>query len=71
MLVIVVVSSTVAPGVAVPALGVESIASCATVTVAVHRGPGLAAGQLLPADGELIVLARILSPVSGLFTVTE
>ena len=55
----------------VPVLNVESIASCATVTVAVHRGSGLAGGQLLPADGEVIVLARIMSPVSGLFTVTE
>ena len=29
------------------------------------------AGQLLPAVAEVIVLARILLPVSGLFTVTE
>jgi hypothetical protein len=69
-LAIVVVSATVAPGVTVPALGVDTIVSCDTVTVAVHRGPGLAAGQLPPADGELIVLARIMSPVSGLLTVT-
>src|ERR1700684_1329586 len=59
VLAIVVVSITTAPGVAVPALGVETIVSCDTVTVAVQRGPGLAAGQLLSADGELIVLARI------------
>ena len=71
MLVIVLVSFTVAPGVTVPALGVDTIVSCNTVTVAVHRGPGVAAGQLLSADGELIVLDRIEFPVSGLFTVTE
>ena len=68
---IVVVSSSVPPGVTVAALNVESIVSCETVTVAVHRGPGLEAGQLLLADEEVIVLARILSPVSGLSTVTE
>ncbi len=67
---IVVVSSSVPPGVTVTGLNVESIVSCETVTVAVQRGPGLAAGQLLLADGEVIVLARILSPVSGLSTVT-
>src|SRR5580692_8774227 len=38
VLVIVVVSFTVVPGVTVPALGVETIVSCDTVTVAVHRG---------------------------------
>ena len=54
----------------VAVLAVKSIASWDTVTVAVHRGSGLAAGQLLPAEGELIVLVRILLPVSGLFTVT-
>ena len=55
----------------VAVLAVKSITSWDTVTVAVHRGPGLPAGQLLPDDGELIVLARIMLPVSGLFTVTE
>ena len=70
MLVIVVVSLTVPPGVAVAGLDAELIASWDTVTVAVHRGPGLPDGQLLPADGEVIVLARIMFPVSGLFTVT-
>jgi hypothetical protein len=50
---------------------VKSISSADTVTVAVQRGPGLAAGQLLPDDGEVIVLDRIMFPVSGLFTVTE
>ena len=70
VLVIVVVSFTTVPGVAVAGLNAEAMASWVTVTVAVQRGPGLAAGQLLSADGELIVLARIPFPVSGLFTVT-
>ena len=34
-------------------------------------GSALPAAQLLPAVAEVTVLARILSPVSGLFTVTE
>ena len=68
---IVVVSFTVAPGVAVPALGVETIVSCDTVTVAVHRGSAPPAGQLLPAVVEVTVLASTWPPVSGLFTVTE
>ncbi len=34
----------------VGASGVDAIGSWETVTVAVHRGPGLAAGQLLFAD---------------------
>src|SRR3984957_14167910 len=71
VLVIVVVSFTVAPGVTVPALGVETIVSCDTVTVAVHCGPGVAAGQLLPEVVEVTVLASTWSPVSGLLTVTE
>ena len=37
----------------------------------VHRASVLPAGQLLPAVAEVTVLTRILSPVSGLFTVTE
>ncbi len=53
------------PGVTVPALDVESIVSCDTVTVAAHCGSVLPAGQLLPADGELIVLARIRSRCRG------
>ena len=48
----------------------ESIVSWEMVTVAVQRGPGLAARQLLLADGEVMVLARIMLPVSGLCTVT-
>ena len=42
-----------------------------TVTVFAHRVSALPLGQLLPAVAEVIVVARILSPVSGLFTVTE
>ena len=37
----------------------------------VQRGSVLPAGQSLPGEVEVRVLARILSPVSGLFTVTE
>ena len=71
VLVIVVVSFTVAPGVAVPALGVETIVNCATVTVAVHRGSVLPGPQLLPGVVEVTVLASTWPPVSGLLTVTE
>ncbi len=56
---------------AVAVLAVESMSSCDTVTVAAHRGSVPPAGQLLPAEAEVTVLARILLPVSGLFTVTE
>ena len=45
--------------------------SADTLTVVVQRGSVLPAGQLLPAAAEVTVLARISSPVSGLFTVTE
>src|ERR1700722_3695178 len=48
VLVIVVVSLIVAPGVAVPELGVEMIVNCDTATVAVHRGSVLPGPQLLP-----------------------
>ena len=71
VLVIVVVSFTVAPGVTVPALGVETIVSCDTVTVAVHRGSVPPAGQLLPGVVEVTVLVSTWPPVSGLLTVTE
>ena len=70
MLASVAVYPTTPPGVVVAVLAVKSISSCETVTVAVHGGPGLPAGQLLPAEGELIVLVRILFPVPGLLTVT-
>ena len=40
-------------------------------TVAVHRGSLPPTGQLLPVVVEVTVLDRDLSPVSGLFTVTE
>ena len=42
-----------------------------TVTVLAQRASVLPLAQLLPAVAEVIVLARILFPVSGLFTVTE
>src|SRR6202020_323021 len=63
VLVIVVVSFTTAPGVTVPALGVETIVSCDTVTVAVHRGSVPPAGQLLPGVVEETVLVSTWSPV--------
>ena len=50
---------------------VLTIVSTATGTVTVQGGSPLPAAQLLPAVVEVIVLARILFPVSGLFTVTE
>ena len=42
-----------------------------TVTVAVQRASAPPAGQLVPEVADVIVLARILLPVSGLLTVTE
>ena len=71
VLAIVVVKRRTAPGVVVAALGVVLIVSWDTVTVAVHRGSVLPDPQLLPAEAELTVLARMWLPVSGLFTVTE
>src|ERR1700761_5524726 len=69
-LVIVVVSLTVAPGVAIVGLNAESIVSSDTVTVAVHRGSALPAAQSLLGDAEVSVPARTRFPVSGLLTVT-
>src|ERR1700683_1520775 len=62
---------TVAPGVVDPVLAVLVIVRPCTVTVAVERGWGRPAKQLAPAGADVIVLARILLPASGLFTVTE
>ena len=42
-----------------------------TGTVPVHRGSVPPAGQLLPAVAEVTLSTITLSPVSGLFTVTE
>ena len=47
------------------------MASWDTVTVVAQRGSVRPVGQLLPAEVEVMVLARILLPVSGLLTVTE
>jgi hypothetical protein len=52
-------------------MGTESIVSCDTVTDEEHRGSVLPDPQLLPADGEVTVLARRWFPVSGVLTVTE
>ena len=48
------------------------VVALTTATVAVQSGsvPPLA-GQFPPGVAEVIVLARLLLPVSGLFTVTE
>ena len=42
-----------------------------TGTLTPQRGSVLPAGQSLPGSGETTVLARILPPASGSFTVTE
>ncbi len=52
-------------------LAVLTIVSPLTSTVAVQSGSVPPDGQLLPAVGEVTVLASIWSPVSGLLTVTE
>src|SRR5580658_5892524 len=66
----VVVALTVWPGVAVTGLNAESIASTETGTVVVQAGSALPAAQLLPAAAEVMRVARLLLPVSGLCTVT-
>ena len=71
VLMIVVVSLIVVPGVAVAGLNAELIVSAETVTAVVQRGSVLPARQLLPVLVEVTVLARILLPVSGVCTVTE
>ena len=65
------VNRTTDPGVAVDTSELLVIVSTATGTVVVQGGSPLPAAQLLPRVAEVIVLARILFPVSGLFTVTE
>ncbi len=64
------VNRTTLPGVVDAAAELFVIASEETVTVDEHLRSVLPAGQLLPAEAEVRVLARILSPASGLFTVT-
>src|SRR5580704_207880 len=71
VLVSVVVIFTSEPGVAVATSVVVSIVSCDTVTVALQDVSVVPAGQLLPVVTEVMVLARMWLPVSGLFTVTE
>ena len=65
------VNRTTPPGVVVPTSATLVMVSTATGTVVVQPGWPLPAGQLLPDVAEVIVLARILLPVSGLLTVTE
>ena len=69
----VIVYRTADPGVVVLELAAMVMvrAGVRTPTVAVQLGSVPAAGQLFPAAAEVTVLTRDLSPVSGLFTVTE
>ena len=62
---------TTPPGAVVLTFAVLVMVSTATGTLVVQGGSPLPAAQLLPVVAEVIVLARILLPVSGLFTVTE
>ena len=71
MLVNVAVNRTTPPGVVEAGLEVFVMARTATGTLTVQGGSPLPAAQLLPEVVEVIVLARILLPVSGLLTVTE
>ena len=66
-----IVYCTVAPGVVEAVLAVLVMVRPCTLTVAVQRASVLPAKQLLPEVADVIVLARILFPVSGLLTVTE
>ena len=65
------VNRTTEPGVAVGTSELTVILSWDTVTVAEQRGSVLPAGQSLPGEVEVRVLARIMLPGSGFFTVTE
>ena len=65
-----IVYPTVLPGVAWP-LAVAVMVRTETVTVVVQRVSVLPLAQLLLDVVEVIVLARLLFPVSGLLTVTE
>ena len=58
------VNRTTDPGVAVGTSELLVIVSTATGTVEVQAGSPLPDAQLLPAVAEVIVLARILFPVS-------
>ena len=73
MSVIVTVKRTTDPGVvdATPAEFTIVSPGTSTVTLVAHRVSVLPLAQLLPTVAEVIVLARTLFPVSGLFTVTE
>jgi hypothetical protein len=64
------VNRTTLPGVAEATSELFVMASDATVTVDEHLESVPPAGQLLPTEGEVRVLARIMLPASGLLTVT-
>src|SRR5258708_7425815 len=70
-LVNVAVNRTTDPGVVVATPEVFTIVSTAALTVVVQRASALPEAQLLPGVAEVIVVARILFPGSGLLTVTE
>ena len=55
----------------VEGLAVTAMIRIETGTVLEHRESALPAAQLLPVLVEVTVLTRLLSPVSGLFTVAE
>jgi hypothetical protein len=61
----------VVPGVGLVVLGVALIVRIDTGTLTAQRESLLPLAQLLPTVAEVIVLARILFPASGLLTVTE
>ena len=71
MLVAVTVYCTSDPGLTVDTSALAVMFSAATFTVAVQRGSVESAPQSLPVEVEVMVLARMWLPVSGLFTVTE
>ena len=64
---------TVDPGLVLAVFAVSAIVRAGTkmVTVLAHRVSVLPLAQLLPAVAEVMVLVRVLFPVSGLLTVTE
>ena len=59
------------PGLAVAGLAVMAMVRTETLTLLEHRVSVLPLAQLLLDVVEVTVLARVLFPVSGFFTVTE
>src|SRR5258708_21398519 len=71
LFVTVTVYPTAPPGVTVVTLAELTIVSTETSTVLAHRGSALPAMQLFPAADDVTALAKTLSPLSRLFSVTE